>query len=240
MFKKLTDFLLLLLFPYLVWAQHNPMDTTGRDRLAQMTAYYQGFMGDHAFVYTGKAYFDYPPLNGHAYLDGPGWYTGSVTYDGIEYKNIYIKYDLVRNLVVVLRPDKQTMVSLNNRMVSRFTLSGKNFVQLQAVDHQGASLQSFYEIVERGAITLLAKTEKTITEQIKDLQIVRPVSEKTFFYVYQQGTYHPVRNMASFLALVPQQRKELQQVLRRQKIKYRSNPGRALAVMVAHYNQMQR
>ena len=240
MFKKLTVFLLLLLFSDTAGAQHGTRDSTSRDRSAGMTAYYQGFIGDHALLYTGRAYSDYPPLEGHAYLDGPGWYVGSVTYDGIEYRNIYLKYDLVKNLVVVLRPDKQTKVSLHNRLVSRFTLSGKNFVRLQAVDHRGDSLHSFYEIVESGAITLLAKTEKTITDKIKGLQIVRPVSEKTFFHVYQEGTYYPVRNMASFLELVPQQRKEMQQELRRQKIKYRSNPRRALAAMVAHYNQTAR
>ena len=237
MFTKLTASFLLMMQCHQAAAQLPAADTSLKPRSDEMIAYYHGLLAESAFLYTGRAYFDYPPLEGHAYLDDPNWFPGAVTYDSLEYNNIFLKYDLVKNLVVVQRPDRLTKVSLQNRLVSRFTIGNKKFVQLQAVDERSDSLTGFYELMAMGQITLLGKKEKKVEDVIRNMDMVRVVSEKSSYHVYRNGKYFPVPNLSSFYQLVPGQRKELQQYLRKQKINYRRNPGAALTALVRYYNQ---
>src|SRR5688572_21829744 len=128
MYQKFPALLILTAFFYTASAQEFSFDSVQQQRNHEMAAYYHGFMGQNSFLYTGRSYVNYPPMVGHAYYDGPAYTTGSAVYDGIEYKNILLKYDVVKDQVVVQTPNMLTQSVLENRLLSRFTLGDKSFV----------------------------------------------------------------------------------------------------------------
>ena len=237
MFKKLIAFLISCLYLFTADGQQISADSLQQQRADAQATYYLAFRAEHAFLYTGRAYAHYGPLEGHAYAYSPGWESGSVVYDGITYKNILLKYDLVQQLIVVQRPDGITQLSLQNRLVSGFSLGRKKFMQLQAVDNRGDSLNLFYELLSEGPMTLLAGRRKTIEDKIENMQIQREVYERITYYAYYDGRYFKIGHQNDFLDLVPGSKRELMQHLRKNNIRFRRNPEAALVAMADYYNQ---
>ena len=237
MFNKLIAYLISCFYFFAAAGQQPSADSLHQQRSDAITGYYHAFRAEHAFIYTGRAHTDYGPLEGHAYAYSPGWQRGSVVYDGVTYKNLSLKYDLVQQLVVVQRPDRISQVSLQNRLVSRFSMDGKHFLALHVVDSRGDSLQSFYELLAEGEITLLAGRKKTIEDKIRSMRIERQVYERTRFFALKEGVYFPINSLSDFLDLAPALRKDLQQHLRKNNIRFRRDPQAALVALADYYNQ---
>jgi hypothetical protein len=237
MFNRLIAYFISCFYFLGAAAQQIAADSLHEQRTDAIAGYYHAFRAEYAFIYAGRAYADYGPLEGHAYAFSPGWQSGSVRYDDITYRNITLKYDLVQQLLVVQRPDRITQLSLQNRLVSGFSLGSRNFVQLQAVDNGGDSLHAFYEVLAEGSITLLAHRKKTIEDRIRSMRIERQVYEQTRYYALKGAVYYPLNSQSDFTDLAPDLKKDLLQHLRRTGIRFRRDREAALLALAIYYNQ---
>lgn len=240
MFQKLIAYSIPCFYFSAAAGQQPSANSLHRQRTDAITGYYHAFRAENAFIYTGRAYTDYGPMQGHAYAYSPGWQPGSVIYDGVSYKNIPVKYDLVQQLVVVQRPDGITQLSLQNRLLSQFSLGSRKFLQLHAMDRSGDSLRSFYEVLAEGQLTLLAGRKKIIQDKIGNMQIQRQVYEQTEFYALKNGAYHRLSSQSDFLDLAPGLKKDLLQHLRRNRIRFLRDREAALVALALYYNENSR
>jgi hypothetical protein len=105
-------------------------------------------------------------------------------------------------------------------------------------DAKGSGMiPGFYDLLSDGNSRLLVKRRKIIKETITSNELHREFIHKNYYFIEKDGVYNPVKNKRSALKVLSDQKKEIRQYLKKNKIKFRKNRELALVSMVAYYNQ---
>jgi hypothetical protein len=205
--------------------------------LAATTFFLQALQNEKE-IYNGPEHIEYlPNIEGIAYFGSKDWQTGAVQYDGITYQDVAIQYDLVKDRVVVKRPDNFA-IELRSDKVDWFSLAQHVFVYIPENNTSGLKA-GFYDELAAGAITVLVKRRKLFQDRIEDTRARRLFVDEITYYAVKNNQAHVIRNLHSLLALTGKKSGEIQQQLRRAGIKFRDIREAALAAAAQYYNQTQ-
>ena len=198
---------------------------------------YHRSRGEQSALYNGVQHIGYSPLiEGHAYYESQEWKKGWINYNGVVYTNVLLKYDLLKDEVVIQYFDGFHAVSLLSEYVKQFYLPGHTFVRIER-DSISKLPSGFYEKLNAGAISTFIKKTKNIKEDIESRQIKRSFIDVDFYYALKNGIYYPINNQRSMLNLVGNKQKEIKKYLRKNKIKFRKTPELAIVKIAEYYNQ---
>lgn len=202
---------------------------TAASRLAALNTIevYYNFMGPESRIYNGIEHIGYLPMNGHPYYLEETPQTGSVVYENIWYRHIPILYDIVRDELVTSTPNGELM-SLASEKVDEFFLQGHHFIKTST---------GYYDVLCPGPLTLEAKRIKRVLESIEGMAIVRNIEYSDHYFLVRDGVRHPIGNLRSLLSFMKNKKKEINQDLKRKKIRYKKQPEAALVEAVTFYNQ---
>jgi hypothetical protein len=85
---------------------------------------------------------------------------------------------------------------------------------------------------------LFAKREKKILEKYSNVQISKVVISQNIYYIKKEGIYHAVKNKSSMLAVLKDKKRDIQQYLKTNNIKFKQEPERAMIMAVKYYDQL--
>lgn len=180
-------------------------------------------------------------IEGYAYFHSSDWQQGTVVYDHILYENVVMKYDLVKDqLIVSPRDFKGLNISLYSPRVEQFSFSDFNFIWLNGSGQQSFSTGGFYQVLISGDITMLARRSKEITEITGGLTVLRKFKEKANYYLLKDGLVTLVESMSDLLSVVKDRKKEIQQFLSGKKLKHKRSPQQTILESIKFYNQSSR
>ena len=203
---------------------------------AAVSAYHLS-MDKESALYNGPEHIGYDPkMIGSAYFGSNDWQTGSVYYDGILYRNVPMKYDEVLDKVVVQHFNIIFKLELFSNKVKWFDIAGHTFINIHS-DSASTVKPGFYDLLASGNVTVLAKRTKIIAEFIEGNEVKRRIDEKDLYYAVKGNTYYTLSNKRSLLKVLNDRRKEVQQYLRKNKIKFKRKSEYAIVKAVEYYNQ---
>ena len=191
----------------------------------------------NAAIFNGREHIGYPPLTeGIPYYGSKDWQPGHVVFEGALYNDVFLKYDLVADRVIVRHPNKVTGIMLFTPRVQSFLLGNRQFVNLAGKESELKA--GIYEELVKGKTSLYVKRTKLIEESIVMNELVRKVADKNIFYVFKDGHYYPVKKQKSIMDVVADKRNAVSSSLKASKIKFKSNPELAMTKIVELYNQL--
>jgi hypothetical protein len=231
----MTGYLRLLLFScalvlsFRTARAQAPLTDTAASRLAvwNTIVVYHRFMGTESRLANGREHIGFLPMNGHPYFQEETAQIGSIVFEDAWYRDVPLLYDIVRDEIVAPTPTGD-MVSLADNKVSEFYLLGHHFIKAST---------GYYDLLCSGRIILEAKRIKRVVESIEGLQVVRNIEYADHYYAVRDGVRYSIGNLRSLLALMKDKKKEVNQDLRRKKIRYRKQHEKALVEAVTYYNQ---
>ncbi len=187
------------------------------------------YMGEESRLYNGLEHYGYLPFaSGHPYFMVDSMQNGSVRYENAWYRNVPLLYDIVRDELVTANPTGN-LLCLSSVKVNEFYLPGHHFVNVSGI---------YYDLLAPGKITLEARRIKTVEEAIESLQVIRNIHADDRYNVVVKGERHSIGTLHALLAFMKDSKREVNQDLRRKKIKYRKEHERALVEAVTYYNQI--
>ena len=94
--------------------------------------FYHEYLKPETRLYKGKQYVEYAYTIkiGHPYFNDDHFQKGSVFYDGVQYGDLDLLYDLVKGEVVIKDPFNTYKIALINERLDRFTILNHSFIQL--------------------------------------------------------------------------------------------------------------
>lgn len=204
--------------------------------VANAVRVYRQFRGDQSNLYQGpvveQSNFS---GKGNPYFGGNDWFIGTVLYGGETYENVSLKYDLVRDQVVVLDPSIHSAFYLFKPRVIAFTLGNRRFVNLK--NNTGSSpAEGYYEVLADGAITLFQKRSKSLQESIGTGGIEQRYDEKTRFYAMKDGVYRDISSEKDLYALTGNFKAGIKDEVEKQGASNK-NPEETLRLIARSYNQ---
>lgn len=193
-----------------------------------------------AALYNGKEHIGYvPTIEGTAYFGGKEWQTGSLTLQGVLYRDALLKYDLVADEVIVLHTNGFTGVTLFMPRVQSFTLNNKSFVRLP--DHPASGFKAaIYEELQKGKLTLYAKRSKLLQQTMLTNAIEKKFVDNHSYFILKEGSYYPVKNEKALTDLLGDKKEEVTAWMKASGINYKANPEDAMIKIVGFYNQLSR
>jgi hypothetical protein len=161
-------------------------------------------------------------------------------YNDILYKNVPMLYDLVRDLVVTQSFNTLHMTFLLSERVSQFSFLGQTFIRISADTVKGAPIQTgFYQRLYNGKIKAWAKNRKTIEELIDIDPVVKKIAvEKKEWYLFKNGNYYEIDGKKSTLLVLQDKKKEIQQFIRKHKIRFKNDMDNALIQVTTYYDEI--
>jgi len=230
---------LLMLTTFGVEAQENFADSALLTKLHETRKAYDKERGNQLAIYNGIQHYPYSPsIEGIAYFQADEWKKGSVVFSDISYEDIFMKYDLVTDqLIVTPNYDGGLFMALFSPRVKEFSFGGNRFVRLTRESTNGELADGFYQVLSSGKVTAIARTQKIIEEKVDITGISRWFEMKTRYYILKDGKYKPIRNKNDLTNSLKEHRREVNQALSNLKLKFRKNAEQNIIAATDAYNQ---
>ena len=234
--KRLFHILLIGILSQHVAAQ-NADDTTLRENALHAIGVYYESLGEESPLYNGSEYIEYAYTlqEGHPFFQVVDFIKGNVNVDGMIFHDVPMLYDIVKDQLIIQDFQKVYKINLPADRVQQFFLLGHLFVRLNASDQVKTG---FYDQLYKGKIALFAKREKRVLEKYSNIQISKVVISQNVYYIKKDGVYYTIKNKSSLLAVLKSKKKEVQQYLKTNNIKFKREPERAMIMAVRYYDQI--
>jgi hypothetical protein len=203
-----------------------------------INVYYRS-LGDQSPLYNGSEYIEYASIfqEGHPFFESAVFVKGSIRFDGMDFQDVPMLYDMIKDEVIIQHFGKVYKMNLPAEKIERFTLSGHSFIRIvQDSSHQLKT--GFYDRLYNGKIMVLAKREKKIREEYGNLQISNVVDQKIYYYIKKDSIYRSLKNMHTLLGILKSKKKEIQQYLNKNKVKYKNDPEHAMIIAAEYYDRL--
>ena len=191
-------------------------------------------------LYNGPEYERYP----FPFEEGNPWFAvkdsnrGSVVYDGVLYQGIFMKYDELKDVIVIWRDNDA--IRLLSEKVSYFKLLGHSFIPL-IKDNTGKNLVStgFYDQMYAGKIVVFKKTIKSIRERTDITDgILRTIDQKTYFYLQTARGYIPVNSKADLSEALKDHKNEIREFIDSNNLNFKKDPSGFLVKVATYYDTL--
>jgi hypothetical protein len=204
-----------------------------------VSRYYKS-LGEQSGIYHGPAYIGYPYQlsNGHQFFESPNLTQGTIFYNGMLYQDIPMWYDLVKDEVVVQNIDSLSMISLHNERIDYFSLLGHYFIKISQ-DSSSSLSTGFYDQIYKGKTEVLVRRYKGTLEDVSTEGIFTKIlKQKNEIYLKKEGKYFSVLSSGSVLKVLGNKQKEILSHLKKNAIKFKKDPEKAIVMMVSYYDQL--
>lgn len=237
----MSHYCVLLLFIVIpaIGQPSTPDSSFARQAKQQAIRVYEQAMDKQEHVYEGNEYISHDHrIKVHPYFPVDSLMSGTVTYNGANYHDVKMLYDVVRDELSVQPPEGGYRIRADR--VSRFTIGKHQFMRLAGDSALGVPT-GFYEVLYHGRSDVWAHRGKTVHEDISSGSYKAEYLVKDRFYVQKEGTYFEVKTKRSVLTLFPDQAKALRKFIRTDNLKFKEElREEAITKTVHRYDELTR
>ena len=208
--------------------------------IRQALALYDSATIESQNLYNGKQYYVYDSREvEHQFFLTEDWTMGSVFYDGQQFEQVPLLYDIVKDQLVARYRHGFGNVTLQNPKVRSFTMAGHDFVRVEADTGRVEGLRTgFYDQLYNGKTKVLARRRKERLTQLSETKMTIEFPVKDQLYIYKDGEYQPVRSKRSVLVLLPEHKRFLRRELRKQNLSFSQNREESVVAMATRYDEL--
>ncbi len=216
-------------------------DTSSLPAYKNAVALYNQALKEELHLFNGREEKGYPYqfTEGIPYFLTNKWSKGTLNYDGKIYEDVSLLYDAARDELVYLYFNNASAVMLIKDRVEGFSIMGHNFIHITPDSlHSSSIAPGFYDELYYGNNSLLAKRTKNIQTNIRQSGAEIKVFYKDHYYLLKGDKYYAVSNKKSFLSSLGDKRKELQQYIRQNKLKFKKDIENTMIKTLAYYDKL--
>ena len=236
---KQHAFLLLACFFFHDVKSQSTRDSAYYGSTEKIIGLYYMALGEQAPVYNGKEYIEYAYSlqEGHPFFKSSVFTKGDIYFDGMLFPGVPMLYDLIKDQVVIRDFHNLYKINLPANKIQQFILSDHVFVRI-VHNNLNEINTGFYEQLFKGKVGLFAKREKAIIEKHGSQEIDNVVVSTNYYYVMKKDIYYKFKNEHSLLKILNDKKKEIQQYLKKNRIRYKDDPERSMVMAIEYYNRL--
>ena len=248
--RKLIPTFLVFNFIIMLFVQHAAAQAALADSSSNQPAFnnatklFYTNLGPQAPLYNGPEYYYYDPtIKGNAYFEEINAFaTGAVFYDGIAYSNVQMLYDLYDDKVAILYFNHYSKYSLIKERVKSFDFLDHHFININAdtiVNNKAGLKSAYYDEIYNGKMEILVQRYKTIQTNTGGTEGgERYFSPGKDLYLKKNNVYYSIGSQSDLLNVLKDKKKELQQYIKSNGIKFRRDPEDAMVKISTYYDHL--
>ncbi|HEX4373138.1 MAG TPA: hypothetical protein VHZ50_07545 [Puia sp.] len=218
-------------------AQQTHDSTFFKQAVDHLLENYKKEMGANSLLYNGPEYVrNGRRATGFPFFESDDMLTGSINYNGVDYRNVEMHYDLVSDQVIVHEYNKAS-ISLVNEKIGYFSILDHHFLKLaQAASITGLK-PGFYELMYMGRTPLLARREKKLIFP-SNTEEEPKYTQYNFYYIKKGNNYFVVDSKNSLLDVLKDKKDLLKKYIKAEKLNFNKHFEDALKKTIAYYDQV--
>src|SRR5690606_23141069 len=127
------------------------------------------------------------------------------------------------------------LIKLLPYKIQGFTIHGHQFVRLEKAN---GIQEGFYRVLHDGKTKVYSKYIKENGEKLDTKQVIPFFRDITRYYIKKDNAYLPVKNKASVIKALADQKNEVKDFIRKNGIKLNYNREQALARIAGYYDSI--
>ena len=231
----------LLFFCFKANAQYNESDSMLYKKAKEyaVSLYHENIKNESG-LYNGSQYVVYAQTiqDGIPFFEITQPSSGNVTYWGVEYKNVPLLYDILKGEIITIVPSTNYLIKLNTEKVSSFEVLNHKFIRI-AKDSSNKNIKTgFYDVLYDGQTAVYKKEIKTLNEDLSSGKLRTFILDENAFFIKKNNVFFTVSNKSSLLDILKDKKKEVQEFIRKNKLKIRKDKDNALPKIAAFYDEI--
>jgi len=214
--------------------------SSGQDAVKNTIDFYYKSIGENAHLYNGSEYIS----NNYQLTKNPLFesifsMSGSIAYDGTLYKDVPLAYDIYHEEVIINRYEKNFRIKLVNEKIDSFSFFGHHFIRIvpDSADNPLLTI-GFYDVMYNGHTTVLVKRRKKYEETVVSSGAITQYIQDDHYFIKKDNVYYEVHNKKTTLQVYKDKKKDLQKLLRKNKIKFKPAPEFGIVRTAEYYDQL--
>jgi hypothetical protein len=237
---RVLFFLLLYFLAFInqVSGQAVSSDSSLQRATTNMANVYLKSISTQSGLYRGAAYdfYDFKSTGSPYFKESSAFNNGSISYDGVFYKDIPLIYDQYNGLLITLLYNNFTKFSLLSEYISEFNLHGHHFIKLKPHDSDPNIETDWYDELYNDKLQLVVRRRKTLGEEgITAKKIFRT---KDTFFLKKGAVYYKINSNSKFWDVLNDKKKELKRYLKDKNLNLTEDRESTLLSLVAYYDQI--
>ena len=232
---------MLLASSIAVKGQQIPDTSFRQEAISNLIQYYHTIIGLQAHLYNGPEYIAYPRpfTEGHQFFQTDTFENGSVSYDGLQYLNVALKLDIIRDELVMLHPLNRFSVNLIKEKIDSFSFAGHSFTNIRDSRSDSALQPGFYDqLYSSVSLKFLAKRIKYFQEMSETTGISMKVYKKDRHFIVRNGRYHSINNKKSVMNVVKDKRSDMQKFINNNNLRFKKSLEEDVVKALVYYSQL--
>jgi hypothetical protein len=177
-------------------------------------------------LYNGNEYYPYPVLGGgHPFFISDKLQPERIKFNGIEYDDVFLTYDLFQETVVIDNNKGARICPIREKIVA-FTCQGHLFRRI--ANHKGLN-DGFYDILYDGATPLYARR----TKSMRGFQW----NEAVTYYIVRDEVI-TIKDKKSLLAVLADKEKEIRKFIKENRLTFRNEKAQSFSNILRHYDTL--
>jgi hypothetical protein len=198
---------------------------------------YQKAMAPQLKLYNGSRYVAPPhSLEQHPYFSSDDWIMGSVFYDGESFRNVPLMYNILSGELITEHYTSGHPIRLIFEKLRHFSIAAHHFEKMD--NTSGLPSVGFYDVLYEGTTRVLAKRQKILREHFTNIEIEISFDEKARYFILKNGVYFTVSSKASIFKILADEKKQLKNFLRENRIIFSDNKELAIKRLAVHYDTL--
>ena len=221
-----------------LYGQGIKQDTVFDDNDAKyVIEHYRSVLGNQLEVYNGAAYYLMPvAYKGSPYfMEEVHVIPGSVRYNGTWYPNFSLLYDIYTDVMV--SAVKDSLFVIRAEKVSDIYLAGHHFINLDAKNSYNIA-PGFYDQLYDGKSQVLAKRIRTVRNSVTAQTVEVSYENEDVIYIKKGNSYYPVDGKGSVMDVFKDKKKQLNQYLNDNNIRYKNDKELSVVKLSGYYDQI--
>ncbi len=171
---------------------------------------------DNSGVFKGISYVEKYMVIGdrHKFFMQPNFVKGSVKYEGQDYYDLDLKYDVFADELIVRHPGiiGSPLVQLFKERISRFQIEGHHFIRV--VDKTSNSdISGFVEVIREGRnLAFYKKHKKSILKKSAEGVVYYQFKDRWQYFIGHNAGFFKIKTIKDINTLFPDYRKQLNDI----------------------------
>lgn len=234
---------LILLNSLTCWSQNSISDSLNLKKFqdSSLLQYYRQLKANVP-IYSGAEYTGHgQSINGHAFFATDIPVEGAIEYDGILYRNIFLRYELVEDAIIIKDYTQNYYIQLNSAKISRFWMGPNEFIRPSYEVPDTKSVDNgFYQILYKGDTWVLAKRTKQLSYKTSEEKVTTQYKSFQTFYIKNGTEWIPISNNKDIILAYSDKKVEIRKFISENHLRFKKDPDNILIRIAAHYNELKK